>query len=150
MKKWVSIFLFFSPYLIIAQPTWIQRVDYLQSDIYRFQDTITGLCDLKIGIDGSAFALVYYDQDSREKLVKYSDTNHVMQWRLNVGIHGGMSGLFTNHLFPTRDSGCITTKNHWQYTTFPMYNSGVIKYSKQGSLTGLSISVLTIRPLLMN
>lgn len=67
MKKWVSIFLFFSPYLIIAQPTWIQRVDYLQSDIYRFQDTITGLCDLKIGIDGSAFALVYYDQDSREK-----------------------------------------------------------------------------------
>jgi len=132
MKKWVSIFLFFSPYLIIAQPTWIQRVDYLQSDIYRFQDTITGLCDLKIGIDGSAFALMYYDQDSREKLVKYSDTNHVMQWRNNVGFHGATIGLFSNHLFPTLDSGCITTKNHWQYTTFPMYNSGVIKYSKTG------------------
>ena len=132
LRRWLLVFLFLCPWILVAQQTWIQRVEYLGSDIYRNHDTITGLCDLKIGIDGSAFALVYYDQDSQEKLVKYSDTNHVMQWRNIVGYHSGMSGLFTNHLFPTRDSGCITAKNNWQYTFFPMYRGGVIKYSKAG------------------
>lgn len=117
-----------------AQPTWNRRAEPMCFyGPYMHSDSIAGIVDLKIGKDGSAYALIFSNMDSREYLVKCSLDSGKILWNGGAGGHGGVTGSFAYHMFPTQDSGCVVADNFWDYT-YPMYESKVNKYSKGGIL----------------
>ncbi|CAN5608628.1 hypothetical protein BH11BAC1_BH11BAC1_02500 [soil metagenome] len=120
--------IFFS---VDAQNTWVQKLSYnVQSQ--GFFDTLTGVNQIEIGVDGSYYLHVTTNAHNAQKIYKFFPNSNQLEWSIDAGYDYAAGPQWTEHYKPTSDSGIIACYNI-QHLLDPIYG-WVQKYSKDGTL----------------
>ncbi len=134
MKKFLHLLLFLTCAIssMHAQSTWVQRISYNLSTAYLHDDSICGIQDVSVSLDGNLYMVAKGSQDNSKAVFKMAPDSHTVLWGAYLGWEQSLQGDDGSFVRATADSGCIFAINYHSFAANPWGQTTIIKYSKNG------------------
>jgi hypothetical protein len=131
MKKLTAFLTLLISIASSAQNTWVQKLSY-SITMGGYIDTLTGVRQIEVGPDGSAFVLASLYCHNQQAVFKFLPNSNQVEWSMSVGSGHASGPDWTERIRATSDSGFISCHDN-QWGMDPTSGS-VIKYAKDGTL----------------
>ncbi len=117
----------------LGAQTWSKKLDFAINYPYLHSDSVVGVKDADVLLNGNICALAQVNQDESTKLFVIDPLSQQILWTEDLGAWWTISSQFTKAITTTSDTSILVCTNRYS-SSFNLVSGWVYKYSSTGNI----------------